>query len=533
MIEGARKKTSPEVAELLRRLEDAEETLRAITGGEVDALVVHTKLGERVFTLQGADAIYRVAIENINEGAITLSPEGTILYSNRYFAEMLGVELNRVIGTSIYDFVDPEDRHQIGGILRQESGRVEVTIRSGAIQVPTFIATRKLNMDNEAICAIVTDLTQQKRNEELIRSGEQLRRTEAALRLAKEQLDAAFLNSPVIAFGQDCDLRHSWLYNPNPSLGRTSVIGKTDEELFGSQARAMMELKRRVIDTGKNARGVFELCANGTKFYHDISIKPVLDHSGKVTGIVCAAIDITERKKTEEELRERTADLENANRDLESFSYSVSHDLKAPLRALDGFSEAVLLDYADKLDEQGRGYLNRVRTASKTMSQLIDGMLSLSRVARLEAHLEKVDLSDIAQTIVETLKSSQPEREAEITIAPHITANGDIQLLKILLKNLLENAWKFTSRLGMTRIAFGVKEENSEKVYYVRDNGAGFDMKYADKLFLPFQRLHSSDEFPGMGIGLATARRVIARHRGRIWAESEPGEGATFYFTLE
>jgi PAS domain S-box-containing protein len=239
-----------------------------------------------------------------------------------------------------------------------------------------------------------------------------------------------------------------------------------------------------------------------------------------------------ERERAEEVLKQRTAQLEAANRELESFSYSVSHDLRAPLRALDGFSEMVLEDYKDKLDETGKDHLNRIRKASHTMSQLIDDMLKLSRITRAEMLKDEVNLSELAQSIYDELKVTQPERQAEFNIAPLILVDGDKQLLQILMRNLLENSWKFTSKCSQTRLKFEVNQQDGKKIYFITDNGAGFDMQYADKLFQPFQRLHTNKEYTGTGIGLAIVQRVIQRHGGRIWAESEIGKGTTFYFTL-
>jgi len=243
--------------------------------------------------------------------------------------------------------------------------------------------------------------------------------------------------------------------------------------------------------------------------------------------------DITDRKAAEEDLRQRTAELEAANKELETFSYSVSHDLRAPLRTLDGFSEMVLEDYGDKLDEAGKDYLNRIRNASHTMSELIEAILKLSRISRAEIHGEKVNLSNITKSIADGLKQSQPLRQAEFIIEPDLIVKGDAALLRIALNNMLENAWKYTSKCSPTRIEFGINEKKGEKVYFIKDNGIGFDMQYKEKLFQPFQRLHTGNEYPGTGIGLATVQRVIKRHNGRIWAESEIGTGTTFYFTLE
>lgn len=253
--------------------------------------------------------------------------------------------------------------------------------------------------------------------------------------------------------------------------------------------------------------------------------------------------DITRRKQAERELElhrnhleamvaERTAALEVVNEELESFSYSVSHDLRAPLRSIDGFSHALMEDCADQLDDTGRDHLQRVRSSAQRMGRLIDDLLSLSRVMRYEIKRARVDLSVMTQAIVNKLRDYQPEREIKVDIAPGIHGWGDPHLIDIMLDNLIGNAWKYTGKSADARIEFGVTDSDGKPVYYVRDNGVGFDMQYADKLFGSFQRLHKDDDFEGTGIGLATVARIIRRHGGQVWAESETGKGATFYFTL-
>lgn len=234
----------------------------------------------------------------------------------------------------------------------------------------------------------------------------------------------------------------------------------------------------------------------------------------------------------EQRVASRTRELSAANQELESFSYSVSHDLRAPLRAIDGFSQALLEDYNNKLDETGVDYLNRVRRGAQNMAALIDDMLQLSRITRQNFCYDQVNLSNIAQDIVDQLHKQQPDRKIDTMIQTGVQADGDDALLRIALTNLLENAWKYTSKKPECRIVFGTEEQAGERVFYVKDNGTGFDMRYIDKLFGPFQRLHSSEEFPGTGVGLATVKRVISRHGGRVWAEGEIDKGAGFYFTL-
>jgi signal transduction histidine kinase len=255
-------------------------------------------------------------------------------------------------------------------------------------------------------------------------------------------------------------------------------------------------------------------------------------------------MDVTERRQAEEQVRSlnleleervrvRTAALETANRELEAFAHSVSHDLRAPLRGIDGWSLALLEDYGESLDAQARKYLDRVRSEAQRMGGLIDDLLHLSRVSRTEMIPASVDLTALAATIATRLREAHPQRCVEFVLAPDLECTGDPRLLEVALTNLLNNAMKFTGTRPAARVEFGQTTEPGQTTFFVRDNGVGFDMNYAKMLFAPFQRLHKASEFPGTGIGLATVQRVIHRHGGRIWAESEVGEGATFYFTLE
>jgi two-component system, sensor histidine kinase and response regulator len=232
------------------------------------------------------------------------------------------------------------------------------------------------------------------------------------------------------------------------------------------------------------------------------------------------------------EQAELVQDLEHKNRELESFSYAVSHDLRAPLRRIDSYSKAILDSQGDRLDETGRKFLERVRQSSREMAQLIDDVLYLARVTRAELREQEVDLSALVTLLLDRMRESEPDREVEFRVRPGVIVMGDGQLLRIAMENLLDNAWKFTSRRPGARIEFGMSQLGGEFSYFVRDNGAGFDMTYVDRLFGPFQRLHLTSEFPGSGIGLATVQRIIHRHGGRVWAEGMVGQGATFHFTL-
>jgi light-regulated signal transduction histidine kinase (bacteriophytochrome) len=242
--------------------------------------------------------------------------------------------------------------------------------------------------------------------------------------------------------------------------------------------------------------------------------------------------DITERRRAEEKIRNHTNQLEVVNKELETFCYAVSHDLRAPLRGIDGFSQALLEDYGKQLDAQGADYLRRVRAASQRMGQLIDSLLKLSRLGRCELRREAVDLSALAQAVADELCQHQPQRQVNFVIAQVGVVQGDAQVLRIVLDNLLGNAWKFTGKHPQAHIEFGVGKSNGQLTYFVRDDGVGFDMAYSAKLFGAFQRLHGEQDFPGTGIGLATVQRIIHRHGGEIWAEAVVEQGATFYFTL-
>jgi PAS domain S-box-containing protein len=271
---------------------------------------------------------------------------------------------------------------------------------------------------------------------------------------------------------------------------------------------------------------------DGSNVDVSLTISPIRDSGGELVGASLAARDISARRRAEAEAHRAREAAEEANRELEAFNYSVAHDLRTPLRAIDGFCHVVLADYGDKLDAEARGHLQRVRDAAVHMGRLIDSLLALGRVSRASLHGQRVDLSELARATAERLKESQPDRSVEFVIGDGLRGNGDSALLRAAIENLLNNAWKFTRNQPKARIEFGCVVEGAQPRYFVRDNGAGFDMAYASKLFGVFQRLHSSSEFEGTGVGLATVQRILHRHGGRVWAEGKVGEGACFHFTL-
>ena len=282
-----------------------------------------------------------------------------------------------------------------------------------------------------------------------------------------------------------------------------------------------------------------KIFAFGQMLTINFSLTPMLGEDGQVEYILAEGRDITRRIHAEEEIRRlnqdlerRAAELEIVNKELESFSYSVSHDLRAPLRSINGFSHALLEDYNEQLPEESQEYLKRIQAAAQRMGELVDSLLSLARVTRTPVEFRSVNLSALAEKILAELQSQQPDRQVTFSVSKDLIVNGDRQLLQIALENLIGNAWKFTSKREDPYIEVDAQNEVGEQIYFVRDNGAGFDMMYKDKLFGTFERLHAAKEYPGTGIGLATVQRIIHRHGGRIWAQSEVDQGTTFYFTI-
>ena len=326
------------------------------------------------------------------------------------------------------------------------------------------------------------------------------------------------------------------------------------ELIVSSDEKAMLNhVLEQLVDPQNFIRGVETLYANpeaeafDTLVFKDGRILeraslPML-MSGKLAGRVWSFRDITERKQAEAELQKyhehledlvtkRTAELSAINQELEAFSYSVSHDLRSFLRTINGFSQILIEDYGSQLDEMGNDHLRRIKSACQRMGELIDDLLKLSRISRSELHIEAVDLSQLLQSIANSFQQNQPERHVDIIIPDGVVVQGDKRLLTIALENLLGNAWKFTANEPKGKIEFGITGQDGGVAYFIRDNGVGFDIKDAERLFVPFQRLHSESDYPGTGIGLSTVQRIIHRHGGRIWAEAETGKGATFYFTL-
>jgi PAS domain S-box-containing protein len=417
---------------------------------------------------------------------------------------------------------------------------------------------------------------------ELQRAEEQRNRAEEALRASERRWRMLVKGLPRKVFYKDRDSVYVACndnYARDLGIRADEIAGKTDYDFFPKKlADKYRSDDRMVMESGRTHDIEETYIHDGQeRIIHTVK-RPLIDADGDTIGILGIFEDITERNQVEEELRryrehleelveERTrhlkaanaaleraiaerahaedtmmelnrlladqaAELTAVNAELEAFAYSVSHDLQAPLRRIDGFSRILLEDFSDALDEEAKRYLNRVRAGAQQMGQLIDDILKLSRATRGGLSRETVDLSALALAAAKALREEEPDRDVQLVIAPGVLAQGDKRLLRVVMQNLLGNAWKFTRATARPRVEFGVTEKQGQRVYFVRDNGVGFDMAYAEKLFEPFQRLHSAAEFPGSGIGLAIVQRIIRRHGGAVWAEGAVGEGATLYFTL-
>lgn len=270
------------------------------------------------------------------------------------------------------------------------------------------------------------------------------------------------------------------------------------------------------------------ICKNGSRIWTEVKVNSLRDKQGLLTGMLGITRDITDRKKTEEALRLQS----NERAAVDAFTNSVSHDLQAPLRRIEGFSEALLEECAEQVSDQARDYLKRIKRQVESMKVRTDALLKLSRVVSCEIAIEEVDLSALARSHLDKQRQYEPDRLVEAVVVPGLVAKGDLDLLSIVMENIIENAWKFTSGVENARIEFGSVERDGKIVYCMKDNGVGFDQQRADKLFVPFQKLHSEEYYPGIGIGLNIVYRIISRLGGEIWAEGEPGKGACIYFTL-
>jgi PAS domain S-box-containing protein len=473
-------------------------------------------------------------------GIVTSDRDGTVLSANRAFLDIIGYTADDLAAGKIRrSELTPPELHALDERAFEQLRTAGVAspwekqyIHKDGHRVSVLVGAAIDTASGERV-AFVLDLSERKRAEEAIRRLEKEREADAKLGAMLEAAPDAMV-----------------IVDPD---GRIVLVNAETERLFGYTRDQLLDQPVDLLvperlraphahhragyatsPTGRRAMGAGQqlvgLRRDGTEFPAEIRLSPIPTRDGL---LVSSAIrDVTERNAAEQALRAAKDGAEAAYADLEAFSYSVAHDLRAPLRAMSGYSTLLVEDYGDKLDGDGRDRLGRVVDAARRMSEIIDALLSLARLSRTEPRRERVDLTRLAHAVVEQLRAGDPHRAVDFVAADDLVVQGDPELLRLVLDNLLGNAWKFTARQPAARVELGRDDTSGTATYFVRDNGAGFDMALADKLFAPFKRLHTAAEFAGTGIGLATVQRIVRRHGGRIWAEGAQARGATFHFTL-
>ncbi len=491
--------------------------------------------------MRQAEARFARLSESGTIGILVISiRDSRVIAINDTLLNLLGYSRDEVLSGDVTwsDLTPPEWQDVDARAVDQLSAsgiaglREKEYLRKNGTRVPVLAGSAMLEGEARECISFVLDLTERKEAQAAIaRMREDHRVDEAARRLAA-MVDASddaiigkTLDGTITSWNQGAE--RTFGYAAEEVVGKSISLlippGRESEEATILEALGHGNVKR--FDTVRQRK-------DGRRIDVSVTISPVRDSAGRVVAISKVARDITDRRRAEAALALAKEAAEASSRELEAFSYSVAHDLRAPLRGMNGFAQVLLDEYADKLDAGGRECIDEICTNARKMGALIDGLLSLSRVTRSDWRPERVDLSALVRTIAAELSAAEPRREVSISVCDHVSADMDPALARALFENLLGNAWKFTTGTPGAQVAFGAADRDGARTLFMRDNGAGFDMDHAKNLFAPFQRLHSVAEFPGTGIGLATVQRIVHRHGGRIWAEGKVGAGATFYFTL-
>jgi PAS domain S-box-containing protein len=510
-------------------------------------------LSEELFHVRH-HALLRAILNNLSEGVTVADPTGNLIYASPFSRKMFGMEettkgtpteWSSRYGLFLTDGQTPfplEELPLLKAMRGMEVRDVDMFVRNASRPEGIYIRNHCLPLRDEqgqlvGALALTRDISAQRQSEEEHRRAEQ--HFQLLVETAQEGI-----------WTIDTEWRTTYV-----NRYMAGLLGYSPEELRGRHLFDFLDEEDQSSaseDHGQDSTGPRTTVhrdrrfrrKDGTLLWTSLVATPLYDERGGMTGSLAMLTDISQRREAEEQVRqlnaqlehritERTAQLEFSNRELESFSYSVAHDLRAPVRSIASFSDALVEDCAAQLDDTGKDYLRRITGAAKRMAALIDGLLALSRVNSTELQDRECDMSALAHVVLEQLREQQPERTVHVRIQDGLRAQGDPQLLRAVLENLLGNAWKFTRERPVADIELSAtRDEAGRYTYMVRDNGAGFDMAYRDKLFGVFQRLHTQREFEGTGIGLATAQRILRRHGGRIWGEGEPGRGASFFFTL-
>ena len=521
------------IRELETRLAESEETLRALKSGEVDAIVVSGPHGDRIYTLKGADETYRQIVEEMTEGALTLAADGLILFSNERFAALVGMPLEQVIGSHIHDFIAAADADVLAALRSRQlsNGKAEVSFqtRVGA-SVPAYLSWKRANQDGlECVSVIVTDLSEQKRNEEIV----------AAEKLARSILEQAADAMLVV----DLDGRIIRASRASDRLAGVSVLLRMFDEVF--QLRATSDQReysfREILFRVKHGASVEHMettavMADGRTVHLLFTCAPLANPMGVLLGCVISLLDITERKRAEkalaesaEELRALNDALARSNQDLERFAHIASHDLQEPLRMITSFAQLLVDEYQGCEVNDAVMYVGNIVEGTRRMRELIADLLTYTEVrGETEQPREEVDLNGIVETVKLNLKTSIDETGALITSDPLPAIRAHAAHFIALFQNLVGNAIKYRGE-EPPWVHISVQDTTTKLRFAVCDNGIGIEPEYHEKIFVVFKRLHGRT-IPGTGIGLAICQRIVERYGGKIWVESELGRGATFYF---
>jgi PAS domain S-box-containing protein len=479
-----------------------------------------------------SEARFRALLEAAPDAAVLADREGNIMLVNGQTEQLFGYARSELLGTPVERLLPERLRRGSSGSGRAhllEPSRAGLALaaldlyglRKDGREFPIEIRLSPLNSENGIVVyASIRDVSERRKAEE------QRFRLAAIVDSSGDAIIGKTLSGIISSWNEGA--RRLFGYTADEIIGKSVTLLipadrlHEEPEILARLARGERIEQFETVRTRKDGRDI----------HVSLTSSPVTDASGALIGASKIVRDITERRRAEMALAEAKEAAEAASRELETFSYSVAHDLRAPLRGMNGFAQVLLDTHADRLDVEGRDFLNEIVLNAQKMAELIDALLSLARTTRSELRRENVDLSALAREVTAELAFADPAREVHVVIRAEMSANADPRLARGLLQNLLGNAWKFTANAQPACIELGVEQNRGELAFFVRDNGAGFDMAFADKLFRPFQRLHGTAEFPGTGIGLATVQRIVHRHGGRIWAEAAVGAGATFYFTL-
>ena len=570
-----------EIEELRSRMDEAESTLQAIQTGTVDVLIVPGIDGGKFFSLEGADYPYRVIVDVMNEGVVTLGSDGIILSCNNRFAHFVKMPLEKILGKSLAKFAPTEDMSKLCVCPKEASGQgrsvTTVLLLEDGTTMPVKLSACAFEVGGlPALCVVVTDLT------EMFAATETRLLLASIVETSNDAVISQSLDNRIVTWNVAAE--HIYGFSAQEAVGQPISLIVPHDRLSD------IEMISKKICLGQHLKGyeTIQITKSGILINVSLTVSPLMDPKGNITGVSVIARDITEHKKTEAELvcyrehleamvRQRTEQLESANaelkikiseckrvegslreteariqdlnktlqvhvatvdavnKELESYSHSVSHDLRTPLRFVNRIAHTLLLNPDVHLSISAAKQVEMILQATGEMAKLIENLLTFSQASREPIQIRRIDLQRLFQTVVNELQHLQETKgrcSVDIVIQDMTPCQADRTLLKEVVVNLLENALKFTKRRKKARIRIGCKETTTETVYFIQDNGVGFDMIHLNSLFVPFKRLHRADEFEGTGIGLALVKRIIDRHGGRIWAEGEVDKGATFYFTL-